>query len=556
MKQLRVLGIVCIYAIGIVSGAFAEDPRSGDGPSEPDQPDIILPTEVFELEAFNVEAVSAPLPQTSEIRIPALPVPLPDSGEIEVTDAALALQPLSPADQQSTMPLRGVSSVFSTARLGFGTRNWLFGDLSVFALGTEPRFSFEFRHESLDGFGTRQAGTGYFSGVDSITGDIDYSSENTELETSLSFDSRRDGFQGQGPYLSLDQRFSRLGIEASHRTTNTVSFSGGAHIDLADRVFTDPESPDSEQALDASVEGRVAIGSDRFEVSMNSQYLQSWIDRDSDGLILNGQTVSGGLSLDLSFDNGLLVDSSAGVAWRPGERLVVPFSLGVSGSVSDRLSLELRTGQNPAHVSYVDLWDSVQAIETPQTSVWGNEWYGRMAATWFVRRDTTISGEGRFRYWSDTYDVGPFAGGVHSFISVPERTSVQSSIQAAYTPRPEFRGAVDLDVNLISARTIDPSFSIGLETELLTPDGLSGMLVRMDTAFFLEETRDVTPVMPELDISGFYSLTDIVQVSLGIRDVLDLVDRDTPRFLYRSADPGFPLIEPGFRATLSAQLSL
>lgn len=542
--------------MGAATGAFAEDPRSSDGPSQPDQPEIILPTEVFEIEAFNVETVAAPLPQISDIRIPALPVPLPDSGEIQVTEAALALQPISPAVGQSSVPLQGVSSVFSTAQFGFGTRNWLFGDLSVFALGTEPRFAFEFRHESLDGFGTREAGTGYFSGADRIAGNIDFSNQNTDIETDLSFDSRRDGFQGQGPYLSLDQRFTRLSLDANHQTDGPVSFSGNARLGHADRVFTDPDSPDSEQALDASVDGRVTVGFDRVELSVNSQYLQNWLDTRSEGLRLGGQTVSGGLSLNLNFNSSLLIDSSAGVSWRPGERLVVPFSLGVSGSVSDRLSLEFRTGQSLAHVSPIELWDSVQALETPQSSVWGNEWYGSMAATWFVRDDTTISGEGLFRYWRDTYDAGAFSGGVHSFVSVPERTSVQSSIQAAYTPRPEFRGAFDLDLNLISARTIDPSFSIGLETEFLTTDGLSGMLVRMDTAFFLEQNQEVTPVLPELDISGFYALTDIVQVSLGIRDIFDLVDANVPRYLYRAADPEYPLIEPGFRATLSAQLSL
>lgn len=536
------------------ASSYAEEPRSSDGPVQPEQPEIILPTEVFEIEAFTVETVSAPLPQVSEIRIPVLPVPLPESGELQITEAALAIDPVAPT---GTIPaVQGGSSVFSTAQVGFGSRNWLFGDLSVFAFGTEPRLSFEFRHESLDGYGDNDPGKGYFSGSDRIAGSLDFSNELTDLGATVSFDSGRTGFQGEGPFLSLDQRFTRGEAELLQQTEGPLSFSSRIGFSDANRVFTDPAEPRPEQSLDFDVDGRVMLGFDRVELSLGTRYtFDRTVDRTETAR--QSQSVSGDLSFDVAFDNGLLLDTAAGVAWMPGRGYIVPFTFGIGGTVSDRLSLDFRTGQDVIHANPASLWDSVFAIQTPEETVWGSEWFGSVSATWFARSDTTVSGAGRFSYSRDTYDVGPFTSeGIHEIRQVSERTMVSSNLRAVYSPRPQFRASAELSLNLIERRTIDPLFALGLEAEFLTGNGLSGMIVTMDSPFFLTDTDEVTPVMPDLGITGFYSLTDTIQLSLGVRDLFDLIDRENPRYLYGTDPQNYPLIQPGFRATVSAQLSL
>ncbi len=553
MKRTHIVALTVLFFAGLqVQGLHAETPRTTEGPAEPAQPDIILPTEVFELDAFTVETVTAPLPHMSEIRIPVLPVPLPESGQLQVTEAALAIDPTVPAGA-TVPPPQAASSVFSTARVGVGSRNWLFGDLSVFALGTEPRFSFEFQHESLDGFGQENAGTGFFSGTDRIASGLEFSAERTDVNASLSFDSRRYGLQGQGPFLSLDQRFTRTEVDVLRQTDGPFSFGGRLALDYAERVFTDPEEPESEQSLDTSVSGRAVFGFDRLDLSFTGQYGQSW---DNGGL--SAQSVSGGVGLDLAFDNGLIIDGELGVAWRPESGFRVPFEVGVGGAVTDRLSLDFRTGQSLQDVSRTILWDSVLAMESPPENIWTSEWFGSIEAIWFAGSATTISGSGRFSYAQDTYDIGPFDpdSGRHELVLVDTQTSIQSQLRASYNPRPQFRGALELDLRLLDSRSIHPNVSLGLESEFLTRDGLSGIVVRADTPVFIEESQEVSLVLPELGITGQYSVTDTIQVFVGVRDVLDLLDTGAPRFLYRTGESGFPLIQPGFRATISAQLSL
>ncbi|MEE8440156.1 MAG: hypothetical protein V3S41_00420, partial [Spirochaetia bacterium] len=177
--------IVVVLLTALTSLSVAQD----SGPAEPSQTEIIIPEFVLRVEELGVEEVEAVLPSEGELALGMIALPLPGADELVVSDIAFDA-PLPAVAARSEGP-----AVFSTGRLGAGTANHVLGELSIYKLGTDPRFRLGFAHEGLDGFQFNPAGSGYYAFTNTIDAWLSIQSDVLELEGEAGFVEIEKGLQ-------------------------------------------------------------------------------------------------------------------------------------------------------------------------------------------------------------------------------------------------------------------------------------------------------------------------------------------------------------------------
>ncbi|TFH04114.1 MAG: hypothetical protein E4H09_04110, partial [Spirochaetales bacterium] len=136
------------------------------GPSEPTDTDIMIPDLLLKVEELTVDDVQAVLPPEGALALGQISIPLPAAGDLTVDESAFTV----PLPGAAVAGPGSTSSFFSSGRLGAGSVNHIVGDLSLYKLGESPRFRVEFAHEGLDGYQFQDAGTGFFSSTNTVSG--------------------------------------------------------------------------------------------------------------------------------------------------------------------------------------------------------------------------------------------------------------------------------------------------------------------------------------------------------------------------------------------------
>ena len=309
--------IIIILTLLISFSLYAED-------EAPSSIELIIPTVIIEFEGQSEQVMELIVPDYDEIVLPDFEIYLSDPGEIPIEEIEFDL------------PLPGFveynysegSSFFSEGFLGFGVKNHLLGNISLFRLGEGLRFSLSFAHDGLDGFGQNDAGTGYFYRKEAFEGDFKNGDESFMISGSGSFKENEDGLQKQvTSYTSIINRLSN--VELGISGNGSFSWNGDLGLTIAEKTITG-ENPELYDEFVLSVNGGLGWKKNWFSISLTGDYiydLYRYIDT-SKNIIRS--------DLELGFAlEPVDIFASAGIFWLPGNYPDYPFSISFAGAYKD-----------------------------------------------------------------------------------------------------------------------------------------------------------------------------------------------------------------------------
>ncbi|MFP4643034.1 MAG: hypothetical protein ACLFM0_01635 [Spirochaetales bacterium] len=527
-----------------------EQPEGPGGPEQPEDTDIILPSEILQVEDVDMEVVEAPLPDFAEPEIPDVGIPLPEPEEMEITQAALDLDPAAP---DSTVDASGSEerSLYSTGRVAVGTRNHLIGELGVFSVGEEPSFNMQFSHESIDGFQQQAPGTGFLTRRDRLAGELDTEAGEIGLSTDGTFEVRSDGLQRQSPdFSSIDQRYFDGTIDSSWSPTGPLSVSLSGDADYAGLRFATTGDNDSvsEIADRFAGESQAVVSLDSGEVGLIGTY-ETRSSEDRQFL----QVLSGGLQGEYTFAMPLVLNAKALVSWNTVDGPLFPFELGAAATVEDVFNVDISGGFRALRPSLTDIWREVPvAGNRGQKLSDGRQWFADARLNWLVTSAVTIDANAEFTQTDNAVDFDGFDPDTarHPIIQT-DIQQLRSDVSVSWSPRRWLRLSGGHVARFLGRRSIDPVQEFNAEAELTTEEQRAG--VRLDSSLPVFSDG---PSIPIAGVTGFASVTDGVELSLSLQDMLSPA-AESPRYRYSAGESSeFPFIEPGIRATLSARLTL
>ncbi|TVQ40649.1 MAG: hypothetical protein EA384_02425 [Spirochaetaceae bacterium] len=542
-----------IVMVGAVAVA-QEDERARAGVTAPAETDITLPEAFLEVEELLIETVEATLPQPPDLVLATVSVPLPTEEELRISDALFEL----PGPDQTglrTEPAPGESSFFADGVLGTGSNYHILGSLSLFKLGADPRFRFEFAHQSIDGYQFKDPGSGYFEREDTIRGWVTSAiARRMQIEAEGRFHDREEGLQGNPDFYSVGHRYLSGSTELRFAAGDRVDIGLGARGGLSERILTVKDDADPPREDEAYVRPALWIAYNRARSTyrIDGQYeLRTYSGGELDTL----HALSGALSADLVLTDQLFAEAAAGV-YRPlDEGLHIPFRLGMTANLDDQLSVGLSGGYRVLPQRFFDLWQRVPMIDfdtgaeaRPKVE---SAWFGRAAAAWatFDRR-LTLEAAAEYALRDNAVDLLPFD-------AVENRFPYRQTSLTTLTPQLELTWrwrflelGAGWQANLIDRTVLDPAQTWEASAQAVHASERFGAGIdsRMDVYD--------DPVVPRLGAGAFFKITEGVQFEMELRDLLAPGMPDGRPQIGDSVSGAYPFIEPGLRLILKAQVSL
>ncbi len=326
------------FMLGISFSVYAEE-------AAPSSVDLVLPPLIVEFNNKAEQNLDLEVPDYGDIILPDFEISLPDPGEIPINDITFNI-PLPDITEYnySVKP-----SFFSEGTLGIGDRNHLIGNISLFRLGQDYRFSLSFAHNGLDGFGRKDAGMGYFSRSEIFKGNFNNGSGSFLLTGSGLFKELEDGLQGQVPsYSSVINRLSNidLGVSGGEK----VFWNGSASINSAGKTLTGETAVSSDELL-VSLGGSGTFKKDLFSSTLSAGYNYDRLSGLSVKNIFN-TNLKIGLTL-----KSMEIYANAGVFWIPGFSPLYPYSVTVDGAFKEKVQYHSSAGYLVKNYLNYDSWE-------------------------------------------------------------------------------------------------------------------------------------------------------------------------------------------------------
>ena len=98
-------------------------------------------------------------------------IPQLSEGELAVGEPTI---PTAPVETEGPARPANERLLSSEVQLGAGSLNMISGSVALKTLGPDPRFSLQFQHDSLDGFGGHAPGSGFSVRNDSLDGGLKF----------------------------------------------------------------------------------------------------------------------------------------------------------------------------------------------------------------------------------------------------------------------------------------------------------------------------------------------------------------------------------------------
>lgn len=503
---------------------------------EPEDPGIELPPIILEIADLVVEDIEAFLPREEEI-LPSISIILPEPGALIIEEDLFTLS------VEDSMPGRtGSSAFFSDGTIGFGSRNHILGDISLYKTGDSPRFSLRYYHEQWDGFHNESPGSGFFSREDAISGGLSLIEQDFKFTAEASFLQDERGLQGHSDYSTLTHRFYEVAAEAEYRFSPVWAVSGGASFSSAD-ILLSGDNPSFGDELKITPGLILTARREKVFTALSGSYTFSGQkNRGAD----TGTDHSGDINLLFQAELPSYFDLilQVGAAFRENLSVRVPFSALLAGQFSRFLSFSLEGGYRAVENSYTALWREYPYLDL-SSLVPSFQWFAELDLSWYaggaVTLDTSLvfeNSEAEIRLnTGETNSAGLF--------------SLSQFPVYALTP--------SVDLRIRPSRFM--SFTTGFYTRLLDTESIkSGSATNFLVSFESEGGRFGTSLggtfrfapkmnMPELKWEGFYRLSEGVLFMAEIRDFLAPL-LENGRSLWD------PYIEPGFVFILKTQISL
>lgn len=533
------------YALLMVGAALSAQER---GPAQPDETRIVVPELILAVEELPLDRVEATLPAEAELRLGDLALPLPEPGDLEIDQAAFFIS----APETSPMPVDG-SSIYSTGLLGAGSASHIVGEVSLFKLGEDPRFRLRFFYEGLDGFQFEPTGTGYFRTENQVEGSIESSSPEFDFETRALFSERVTGLQGESPFYSVGLRtLSGLGT-VTWRPDPLLELSGrldgrfASRLQSASNVASVPR--DRELALAPGLGISFTVGSVVLSTDLDYQ-----LSVTGGAFSATRHQIDGSAGAAVSAAPWLRIEAQAGVFSEFDARLFYPWSLATAIVVSESLETDLFGGYRQLPISYLDRWTAWPLLaagaggdgyRTP------GEWFAGARVRWSPLPGIVTTTVAEYLRRENAIEIERFAA-TPSVYEAQQRLlqNVRLDTTVGFTPARQTNVQIEWDLLLLDRLATDPLSTLNGSVSIGSPDGRLSATLDALLEFYPR------PVLPEIDITGTVAVTDGVALDLVLSDPLALLLPDGRPSVGPTVSSDFPFIEPGFRASVLARISL
>jgi len=506
---------------------------------EPDEPEIVLPKVFLEVEDVNMEDVSAELPESEGELQPDISVALPEEEKLEISDELFSV-PLPSIESMQT-PQEG-RDFFIEGLIGAGSMNHTLGSISLYKLGTGPRFNVIFEHEGIDGYGYREAGKGFSSRRDNLEGGFSFVQNGFTWDIKGKYLEQEEGFQNIGNYESITHRFIEGNAESSIRLADR--FSAKAMVDggIVSAVLGSRDTPLNQWEFHAAphVNGKLELENLTANLNMIYEYRQSSASDNN----TERQKASATAAVKAELPYQLYFDGKAALDWEYGRTLLYPFTLALDGSYSNILSYGIEGGYTISAQNNQQLWKEYTFLSNTELKrAYG--WEGNISLQWQVIRGLYLNGSFTYADKQNVLmpenevnsDTGLFGYTYENAKSFSVTTASEYhwknilNMGFSYT----FNG---LDRNVFTAPHI-----VNLTADVTnSEDSMGGTL---EGTYKIKENL----VMPEIGMSGHFRLSD------GLLLIMEAKDMLSP-FIVDGRSYWGPYEAPGFELTMKFQFNI
>ncbi|MFP4565225.1 MAG: hypothetical protein ACLFNX_01905 [Spirochaetaceae bacterium] len=542
-----------MLSLGLGAPLYAQEERdgAGTGPEAPEDTEIKLPELLLQVEEAELERVSAELPETAEARLGDVGIPLPTENELAISPAAFEVPGLDEGDAVETGPA-GVS-LYSDAALGVGSMNEIIGSLSLYRLGERPRFRLQFSHDGRDGYQFEEPGTGFFDRTEELSGWIE-GGDRTTSRFEGGFIEQERGLQGQPTFFSTKSRFLDGMVELDAPFGDRYRFTPRLEGGYAERLRTGADESQAPAGAETFANPGVRVGVETTPGTFyaDAEYLLRYLDDDEDGL---AQALGLSLGADLLLGRRVSAGARVGVLWPFEEYVYVPFSLRLSATPAEALTLSVGGGMEAAPVRFSERWRETPTFattsDTGDVPGWYEEWYADAGLLIDVP-DAPLSAEvnGRVAWKHDVPDL-------RGYVPTAGETSYTLENRLSVTPEATMRwdvAPVGIEAGwqsfLLDRAATDPRHGGRLAVDIRNADETLG--ARGDLRADLYDD----PEMPLLDFSAYIDVSEAVRISTDVLDVLSPLMPDGRARIGGETTPEFPFVEPGFRVVIQTRVSL
>lgn len=528
--------------------------RSGatPGPPAPEDTEIKLPEMLLEVEEAQLERVQAELPETAQARLGEVGIPLPTETELAISNAAFEVPGLGPGEGVAAGPAAPVS-LYSDAVLGAGSMNHIFGSLSLYRLGENPRFRLQFTHDGRDGYNFEDPGTGFFDRTEDLSGWVE-TGDTTTARFEGGFVEHERGLQGQPTFFSTKTRFLDGRAEVETPFGEQYGFRARLDTGYAERLRSVPDENQAPAGSEVYLapDTRVSIETTAGTFYADGRYLFRLLE--DDGEVID-QGLGASIGADLLLAREVSAAAEVGVLWPLEEFVYVPFLLRLTATPASAVTIHAEGGMEPRPLRVAQRWRSYPTFATTETDGdppgWLEEWYGE-AGVLFDIADLPITAEfsGRYTWLRDVPDFVAYdpATGATTY-ELEDRMSVRpaASLQVDVPP---IGVEVGWDSVLLDRAVAEPLHTGSLGVDITNEEETLG--ARADLTGNYYESF----VVPMLDLGGHVDVSEAVRVSVDALDILaPLMEDGRPRVGGEVTD-AFPFVEPGFRLVLKTRVSL
>lgn len=511
---------------------------------EPEEPDIVLPEIILQVEDLVVENVEAELPEVRDLFPPEREAPLPEEGELTVEEPVLPLS--APSGIEESLP--GTEpGLIADAILGAGSLNHLYSSISLYQMGVEPRFKLKFLHETLDGFAGHDQGSGYNFREDFLWGGVKFKLGNLSLDSSGEFHDIERGFQGKSNFTSRIFRAGQGKVEAEYPLGERLWLLGNLEAGFFSRLLTGSSAQEATEIL-AAPELSLELRLGKSRLGLRSLYKYGYL-LENDESVVTRMELEGYFGVD--FQPQLRVEGSGGWFWNNALGNLFPFALTLSGALFDVLSFRLSGGYRIEHIDYRLIFEDYDLVEIPESLSDNHGWYSDLNLSYSLSPQFSLLGEGNLS-WNRAM-VDPYAdptkdsgydpdSGLFPFRQV-DAVGFYSRIGIRWHPLSVLGLSSNWEMEWLDYPGFTPQYKIRLEAEVkerLGKWGGNGYLQQQDWP---------GSQLPLMGISGFYKLSGTIKLILEIEDILALFQND-PRTIW------YPYQEPGFYGIVKVQILL
>lgn len=512
--------------------------------AEPEEPEIILPRVILEIEDLSVEAISAGIPE-EELIPQELEVPLPEPEDLQIEEPSIMLS-LPQAEGSALMQEEGKYLNFEGV-LGVGSRNFFMGRFSLYQFERAPEGKLLFGHEVYDGLSGFEEGSGYNLRRDDFEGLVRFNIKKLGVDVEGAFYDHERGLQGLGEYYSKISRHGTAlgGLKYPFGDRFTLGFLLGADVTTqlltaAGSTAPEPDKVNEYQARTA-INGRYSF--DRGHVGLEPSI--SYRDGGDEGSYgLTRSRIRGFFGVDL----GSVTRLEGDVAWFWSDAAghLFPFSLTLSTYPTDLFSLNLSAGYKLEEYNLSGVFEGYPYADTPAALYDNYGWFFdvsshiHLAHSWIINVGLSFMDSSGMLTTTGTTDpvTGLFP------ISQKEALQLEAEAGLRWNPSMHFSAYVSWIWDMGERPQFYPQHSLNLELNWFGNTGKYGVDL---TAIQEIDVNDFVQA-PIVDLSAYYRVAEFIRLAGELNDIL-YPALDDPRYDW------YPYVDVGFQVAFKVYIN-